>query len=65
MFSSVSTGALLLLVALFGAASGSVSFAGSNNYYLHGLSAQDQTEYIQGLQSAGAKVVRLWGKMLL
>ncbi|RDW58655.1 hypothetical protein BP6252_13131 [Coleophoma cylindrospora] len=36
------------------------SFAGSNNYYLHGLSLEDQTTYIKGLQNDGAKLVRLW-----
>jgi hypothetical protein len=39
------------------------SFAGTSNYYLHGLSAADQKTYISNLQSSGAKVVRLWSKI--
>ncbi|KAF1986872.1 glycoside hydrolase family 5 protein [Aulographum hederae CBS 113979] len=38
----------------------SKSFAGSNNYYLHGLPVADQTAYVQTLASWGVKVVRLW-----
>ena len=38
------------------------SFAGSNNFYLHGLLPQEQADYIQALQVDGAKVVRLWGE---
>ncbi|KAI9741773.1 MAG: hypothetical protein M1834_000159 [Cirrosporium novae-zelandiae] len=36
------------------------SFAGSNNYFLHGLSVEEQTTYVQTLAGWGAKVVRLW-----
>jgi mannan endo-1,4-beta-mannosidase len=38
----------------------SLSFAGSNLYFLHGLSASDQATYINKLASYEAKVVRLW-----
>jgi len=37
------------------------SWAGTNNYYVHGLSASDQASYISTLKSYGTKVVRLWG----
>lgn len=36
------------------------SWAGTNNYFLHGLSDSDQTNYINSLASDGVKVVRLW-----
>lgn len=39
---------------------GSTSWAGSNLYFLHGLSASDQASYIDTLASYGAKVVRVW-----
>jgi mannan endo-1,4-beta-mannosidase len=48
-------------VATFLQARASNSFAGSNNYYLHGLLPQEQADYIQALQADGAKIVRLWG----
>lgn len=38
------------------------AFAGSNNYYLHALTSQEQTAYIHELQKDGAKAVRLWSK---
>ena len=36
------------------------SFAGSNLYFLHGLSSSDQAYYIDKLASDGAKVIRIW-----
>ncbi|CAG8955814.1 hypothetical protein HYFRA_00011683 [Hymenoscyphus fraxineus] len=39
---------------------GSTSWAGTNNYYIHGLSAEEQTSYINALKGFGTKVVRLW-----
>jgi mannan endo-1,4-beta-mannosidase len=36
------------------------SFAGSNLYFLHGLSSSDQASYIDKLASNGAKVIRIW-----
>jgi mannan endo-1,4-beta-mannosidase len=41
-------------------ANASSSFAGSNLYFLHGLSVTDQANYINTLASYGAKVVRIW-----
>ncbi|CAL5873313.1 uncharacterized protein PFLUO_LOCUS7584 [Penicillium psychrofluorescens] len=38
----------------------SSSFAGSNLYFLHGLSASDQSYYINQLANDGAKVIRIW-----
>lgn len=38
----------------------SKSWAGSNLYFLQGLSDADQTTYINALASDGAKVLRLW-----
>ena len=38
----------------------SSSWAGSNLYYLQGLSDADQDAYIQKLSDFNAKVVRLW-----
>lgn len=38
------------------------SFAGTSNYYLHALSAEDQSSYISTLKAFGTKVVRLWGR---
>lgn len=40
---------------------GSTSWAGTNNYYIHGLSAEEQTSYINALKGFGTKVIRLWG----
>ena len=37
------------------------SFGGSNNYFLHGMLADHQVQYIESLAADGAKVVRLWG----
>ena len=37
------------------------SWAGSNLYFLHGLSDSDQDSYINTLASNGAKVLRIWG----
>ena len=39
------------------------SFAGSNSYFLHAISADYQSQYIEALAANGAKVVRLWGNM--
>ncbi|KAI0809250.1 glycoside hydrolase [Irpex lacteus] len=36
------------------------SFAGSNLYYAAGLSAAERTTLLNGLQSAGMKVLRVW-----
>ncbi|CAN9123364.1 unnamed protein product [Alternaria alternata] len=38
----------------------STSFAGSNEYFLHALSASEQKTYIETLAGWGAKVIRLW-----
>ncbi|KAI4711717.1 hypothetical protein J4E89_003159 [Alternaria sp. Ai002NY15] len=38
----------------------STSFAGSNEYFLHALSASEQKEYVETLAGWGAKVLRLW-----
>ncbi|PNP40479.1 hypothetical protein TGAMA5MH_07476 [Trichoderma gamsii] len=43
-----------------GLAAASNSFAGSSLYFLPGLSASDQANYINTLASYGAKVVRVW-----
>ncbi|GFP59156.1 probable mannan endo-1,4-beta-mannosidase F [Trichoderma asperellum] len=43
-----------------GLAAASNSFAGSSLYFLPGLSASDQANYIDTLASYGAKVVRIW-----
>jgi mannan endo-1,4-beta-mannosidase len=40
----------------------STSFAGSNEYFLHALSASEQKTYIETLAGWGAKVIRLWGE---
>lgn len=53
---------LLYLLAQAVATTASKSWAGSSNYYLHGLSESDQNSYIDSLQDVGAKVVRLWGE---
>jgi mannan endo-1,4-beta-mannosidase len=55
----------LLTGALFGFASFSTtyaakSFSGSNLYYAAGLKESQQTTLLQGLQSAGVKVLRVW-----
>jgi mannan endo-1,4-beta-mannosidase len=39
----------------------SPSFAGSDNYFLHGVSSSEQARYISTLNTWGAKVLRLWG----
>ncbi|CAG8983367.1 hypothetical protein HYALB_00000534 [Hymenoscyphus albidus] len=39
---------------------GSTSWAGTNNYYIHGLSAEEQTSYINALKGFETKVIRLW-----
>src|SRR5271154_1860657 len=39
----------------------SPSFAGSDNYFLHGVSSSEQARYISTLNAWGAKVLRLWG----
>jgi hypothetical protein len=62
---SMSLAVMFLLLqtaaATFMQARTSNSFAGSNNYYLHGLLPQEQADYIEAIQADGAKVVRLWG----
>lgn len=40
--------------------SASKSFAASNLYYAAGLKVNQQTTLLQGLQSAGVKVLRVW-----
>lgn len=47
-------------LATSGLATASNSFAGSSLYFLPGLSASDQANYINTLASYGAKVVRIW-----
>ncbi|KAG9192100.1 mannan endo-1,4-beta-mannosidase [Alternaria panax] len=37
-----------------------MSFGGSNEYFLHALSASEQKTYIETLAGWGAKVIRLW-----
>lgn len=44
------------------AAGTSNSFAGSNLYFLHGLSGSEQDDYINTMASYGAKVLRIWGE---
>ena len=39
----------------------SPSFAGSDNYFLHGVSSSEQARYISTLNTWGVKVLRLWG----
>lgn len=55
---------LLVLAALASSASvvnrHSSSWAGSNLYFLQGMSDADQTTYINALACNGAKVLRLW-----
>lgn len=36
------------------------SFAASNLYYAAGLTDSQQTFFLEGLQSAGVKVLRVW-----
>ncbi|KAI1199238.1 glycoside hydrolase [Nemania serpens] len=43
-----------------GSRANSPSWAGSNNYFLIGLSESQQNEWIDNIASAGAKVIRLW-----
>ena len=38
------------------------SFAGANNYFIHGADDATQDLWIKTLKDAGAKMVRLWGK---
>ena len=38
------------------------SFAGTSNYFLHGVSAAEREIYLSTLHSWGMKTVRLWGK---
>lgn len=40
----------------------SKSFAGVNDYFLHGTSHEDQSRYVKTIASWGVKVVRLWGE---
>lgn len=40
--------------------SASNSFAGTNNYFLHGLPTSDQDTYLSTLSSWGVKLIRLW-----
>ncbi|KAK2612643.1 hypothetical protein QQS21_001259 [Conoideocrella luteorostrata] len=47
-------------LALVPAALGANSFAGSNLYYAAGLTSDQQTTLLTGLQSAGVKVLRVW-----
>lgn len=39
------------------------SWGGTNLYFLQGLPDDAQETYLQGLQDAGAKVVRVWGRL--
>lgn len=43
-----------------GFSSDGMSFAGSNLYFLHGLSDSDQDAYLSKLKSFGVKVIRVW-----
>lgn len=45
--------------------SGSLSWAGSNLYFLHGLDAEAQSAYIEVLAGWGVKVLRLWGELFI
>ncbi|MCJ1387736.1 hypothetical protein MMC18_000579 [Xylographa bjoerkii] len=38
----------------------SKSFAGANSYFVHAISTEYQTDYIEALAADGAKVIRLW-----
>lgn len=49
-----------LAAASAGVKRNSHSWAGTNNYFLQGLSDSDQNNYISALVSDGVKVVRLW-----
>ncbi|KAI0555793.1 glycoside hydrolase [Xylaria curta] len=50
----------LLFAATLGVSANSPSWAGSNLYFLIGLSDTQQTTWVNNLASDGAKVVRLW-----
>ncbi|KAI0410875.1 glycoside hydrolase [Xylaria grammica] len=52
--------ALAVSVDTLSARANSPSWAGSNNYFLIGLSDSQQDEWINNIASDGAKVVRLW-----
>jgi mannan endo-1,4-beta-mannosidase len=58
-FSALLTGAFLSL-ASFNTTFAAKSFSASNLYYAAGLKDAQQTTLLQGLQSAGVKVLRVW-----
>ena len=37
------------------------SWAGTNNYFIQGLSSEEQDSYISTLKGFGVKVLRVWG----
>jgi mannan endo-1,4-beta-mannosidase len=41
-----------------------MSFAGSNEYFLHALPMSEQKMYVETLAGWGVKVLRLWGKQI-
>ncbi|KZM24925.1 hydrolase [Ascochyta rabiei] len=58
-FSTVFTGVLFSLASL-STTYAAKSFSGSNLYYAAGLKEAQQTTLLEGLQSAGVKVLRVW-----
>ena len=50
----------IAIVAYAASVYGSVSWAGTNLYYLQGLSDADQNAYVDKLAEYNTKVVRLW-----
>lgn len=64
-FTALFTGALFSL-ASFSTTFAAKSFSASNLYYAAGLRDAQQTTLLEGLQSAGVKVLRVWldGKIL-
>jgi mannan endo-1,4-beta-mannosidase len=57
-FSSLFSAALALVA--LPSALAAPSFSASNLYYAAGLTSQQQTTFLQGLKSAGVKVLRVW-----
>lgn len=58
-FSTLLTGVFLGL-ASFDKTHAAKSFSASNLYYAAGLKEKQQTALLEGLQSAGVKVLRVW-----
>ncbi|CCM01292.1 uncharacterized protein FIBRA_03341 [Fibroporia radiculosa] len=60
MLRTLTTFSLLLVGFRAAGAQAANSFAGSNLYYAAGLYDDDRTTLLEGLQSAGMKVLRVW-----